>query len=108
MYGVGWRRLPYVALRIDGRYTKFSSSFGRGSYESVSFIRELGDSVRLELMLGQQDFAGALTKQSRSRFLNGQLDWNLGRHYYLSTGWLSYRGAVQNYDQAFVTLGYRF
>jgi hypothetical protein len=107
MYGVGWRRLPYVGLRIDGRYTRFSSSFGSGSYESVSLTREFGG-LRLELMGGQQEFGGVLTRQSRSRFLNGQVDWNLGRHYYLSSGWLSYRGAVQNYDQVFFTLGYRF
>lgn len=108
MYSAGWRRLPYVGLRLDGRYTRFSSSFGSGSYESVSLIREVGGSLRLELMMGQQTFGGALTRQSRSRFLNGQADWNLGRHYYLSSGWLSYRGAVQNYDQLFFTLGYRF
>ena len=108
MYSAGWKRLPYVGLRIDGRYTRFSSSFGSGSYESISLIRELGDSLRLELMGGQQMFGGALTQQSRSRFLNGQVDWNLGPHYFLSAGWLSYRGAAQNYDQMFFTLGYRF
>jgi len=107
-YGAGWSRLPFIGARIDGRYTRFASSFGSGSYESVSLIRELGDSIRLELMAGQQDFAGALTQQSRSRFLNGQADWNIGLHYFLTAGWLSYRGQIQNYDQMFFTLGYRF
>jgi hypothetical protein len=106
MYGASWRRLPWVGLRAEGRYTRFASSFGSGSYESFSLVKELG-SLRLEAMAGQQMFGGSLTRQSRSRFVNGQADWNLGRHYYLSAGWLSYRGG-QNYDQTFFTLGYRF
>ncbi len=108
MYSAGWTRLPWIGARIDGRYTRFNSSFGKGSYESISLIRELRENLRLEFQVGQQDFAGPLTRQSRSRFLNGQIDWSLGLHYFLTGGWLAYRGEIQNYNQMFLTLGYRF
>ncbi|MBI5087042.1 MAG: hypothetical protein HZB13_20900 [Acidobacteria bacterium] len=108
MYNVAWTRLPYISARLDGRYTRFNSSFGAGTYQTVSLTRELGEGLRLEFMVGQQDFKGAMTRQSRSRFINGQADWNLGLHYFLTAGWLSYRGQIQNYDQMFVTAGYRF
>lgn len=108
MYGVGWSRLPWIDTRIDARFTRFSSSFGSGSYESVSLIRNLGESLRLELMGGQQEFAGALTSQGRSRFIDGRADWDISLHYFLTAGWLSYRGSIQNYNQMMITLGYRF
>ncbi|MBL0158637.1 MAG: hypothetical protein IPP47_16255 [Bryobacterales bacterium] len=108
MYSVGWTRLPWIGVRVDGRYTRFNSTFGSGSYESVSLTREMGNDLRLELQVGQQNFAGPLTRQNRSRFVNGQADWSLSEHYFLMGGWLSYRGEVQNYDQIFFTLGYRF
>lgn len=108
MYSAGWTKLPWIGARLDGRYTRFNSTFGSGSYESVSLIREIRENLRLELQVGQQNFGGPLTRQTRSRFVNGQADWSLGRHYYLNGGWLSYRGGVQNYDQIFFTLGYRF
>ena len=108
MYSAAWTKLPWIGVRADARYTKFSSSFGNGSYESVSLTKQIRDSLRLELQVGQQDFAGPLTRQNRSRFVNGQADWSLSEHYFLMGGWLSYRGEVQNYDQIFFTLGYRF
>ncbi len=108
MYSAGWTRLPWIGARIDGHYTRFNSSFGKGSYESISLMRELRENLRLEFQVGQQDFAGPLTRQSRSRFLNGQIDWSIGRHCFVTGGWLSYRGEIQNYNQIFFTLGYRF
>ena len=108
MYSAGWTRLPWIGARLDGRYTKFTSSFGKGSYESFSLIRDIRETLRLELQVGQQEFAGPLTNQTRSRFINGQADWSIGLHYFLTAGYLLYRGGVQNYDQIFLTLGYRF
>ena len=108
MYSAGWTRLPWIGARIDGRYTRFNSSFGKGAYESISLIREFHEDLRLELQIGQQDFGGLLTRHSRSRFINWQADYNIGLHYFVTGGWLFYRGEVQNYDQIFFTLGYRF
>lgn len=108
MYSAAWRRLPWIGARIDGRYTRFSSSFGRGSYESVSLTREVGEGLRLEVMAGQQFFDGGLSRSGRARFVDARMDWDLGLSYFLSAGWLRYRGQIQNYDQMFLTLGYRF
>lgn len=108
MYSAGWTRLPWIGARLDGRYSRFNSDFGKGSYESFSLMREIGEGLRLELQVGQQNFGGLLTSQTRSRFVNGQLDWNIGMHYFLTGGWLAYRGGIQHYDQIYFTLGYRF
>ncbi|MGC8761876.1 MAG: hypothetical protein ACP5VC_18120 [Bryobacteraceae bacterium] len=59
-------------------------------------------------MAGRQTFQGVLPPSGRARFVSGQLDWDLGLHYFLSSGWLRYRGEIQNYEQMFLTLGYRF
>ena len=40
MYGVTFGRLPWLRLRADAHYARFNSSFGRGSYQSVSFSRQ--------------------------------------------------------------------
>lgn len=108
MYSAGWRQLPWIGGRIDARYTRFASPFGRGSYESVSYTREVREGMRVEVMGGQQFYAGAQSRSGRARFVDGRLDWDLGLRYFLTAGWLRYRGEIQNYDQLFVTLGYRF
>jgi hypothetical protein len=66
------------------------------------------ESLRLSLQAGQQNFVSTFTSQTRARFVNGSLDWTLLAHYFLGGGVTVYRGQTQNYDQVFVTLGYRF
>ena len=101
-------RLPYINLRSDVRTSRFSSSFGTGSYNSVSLSRQIGEAFRFEFQGGQQNFRSPLTEQNRARWLNSTLDWFAGEHYILGFGFTAYRGRVQNYDQLFVNLGYRF
>ena len=108
MYSAGWTKLPWAGGRIDARYTRFTSSFGSGSYRSLTYVRDINENLRLEGQGGQQVFAGPLATPTRSWFVNGQADYNLGKHYFLTGGWLMYRGATQNYDQISFTLGYRF
>jgi hypothetical protein len=107
-YGVGWKRLPILDLRFDARYSSYSSSFGSGSYESAGFTRELSDNLRLEFEGGIQNTQSPYTTQTRARFFNSMIDWQIGRHYFAMGGWLSYRGLAQNYDQVSFSLGYRF
>jgi hypothetical protein len=107
-YGVTWRRLPIWDLRLDLRYSTFSSSFGSGSYESVGLTRELFDGLRLQFQGGIQNTQSAYVSQGRARFFNSTVDWQIGRHYFVMGGWLSYRGLSQNYDQISLSLGYRF
>jgi len=107
LYGVTAGRLPWLGVRADVHYTKFASSFGNGSYESVSFSRNFHDTMRWEVLGGRQSFASP-TLNDKSHFVTGNLEAGLGRHYFVQTGYTWNRGPSQNYDQWIVTFGYRF
>ncbi len=64
--------------------------------------------MRFEIMGGQQEFNSSLTGQDRGFFMNSNLDWFLNAHYFLGGGINLFRGKLQNYDQTFFFLGYRF
>src|SRR5579871_3091236 len=104
----GLPELPSLALRTDLRYSKFSSSFGAGSYASVTFSRQFTDKLRLDMQAGEQTLVSPFTSQTRTKFVNNMLDYLIGNHYILGAGWTFYHGGVQNYDQTFVNFGYRF
>ncbi len=108
MLGFIVARLPFFPVRADLRYSHFNGSFGAGKYESITFSRQINDKLRLDFQGGQQSLRSALTSQNRARFGNLNLDYLLGRHYLLGAGWTLYRGNVQDYDQIFINLGYRF
>ncbi len=108
MYGVTWRRIPWVAMRADARYARFDSSFGSGTYSSVDLSREMAENFRVELQAGRQDVRSGLSSQSRAWFGNCQLQYLVGTHYILGGGLILYRGNVEDYNQYFLTLGYRF
>ncbi len=108
MYGITFGQIWRTGLKADARYSKFDSSFGRGTYESVMFSRALGENLRIDFQAGQQDFTSPLTNESRTRWITSNFDWFVGRHYFLGSGLTIYRGRIQNYDQWFLNLGYRF
>ncbi len=107
MYGVTFGRIPFVKLRADAHYAKFDSSFGSGSYESFSLSRQMSDRLRLELLLGQQNFSSTLTTNTRGRFVTGTVETTLGPHYYLQGNFTTNRGDM-SYDQFMFSIGYRF
>jgi len=108
MYGLTLGQIWRTGVRADVRYSKFDSSFGRGDYKSLALSRIIGDAFRLEFQAGQQDFLSPLSQLNRSRFLNSNLEWFLGTHFFVGSGFTLYRGETQNYDQWFFNLGYRF
>jgi len=107
MYGITFGRLPWVHLRSDLHYAKFDSSFGSGSYKAFSLSRQMSDRLRLEVLLGQQNFASTLTTNTNSRFVTGTVETTLGPHYYLQGSFTTNRGDM-SYDQMMFSLGYRF
>lgn len=107
MYGVTFGRIPFVNLRADAHYSKFDSSFGKGSYESFSLSRQMSDRLRLEVLVGQQNFASTLTTSTRGRFITGTVETTLGPHYYLQSNFTTNRGDM-SYDQFMFSIGYRF
>jgi AMIN domain len=107
MYGITFNRTPWLHLRASANYAKFNSSFGSGSYESLSLSRQLSETFRLELLAGQQDFRSAVTATNRSRFLTTTWETTLGPHYYIQGNFTINRGQM-NYEQYMFSMGYRF
>jgi hypothetical protein len=108
MGGLIFASLPYFPVRTDLRYSHFSGTFGAGRYQSITFSRQFNEKLRFDLQVGQQDLRSNLTSQSRARYGNLNLDYLVSRHYLLGAGWTLYRGNVQDYDQIFINVGYRF
>jgi hypothetical protein len=108
MYGVAKSDIFRTGIRVDARYSKFASSFGRGTYRALSVSRSFGEKIRFDLQAGEQNYASALSNQNRARFINSSVDWFLAAHYALGGGYTLYRAATQNYDQMYVNVGYRF
>lgn len=107
MFGLTFGRLPWLKMRADAHYARFNSSFGTGSYESLSLSRQLSDRLRIEVLAGQQRFASMLTNNNRARFLTGTVETTLGPHYYLQSSFTTNRGDM-SYDQFMFSVGYRF
>jgi len=108
MYGVTFGRLPWVHLHADARYSRFSSAFGSGSYKAFSVSKNLGETMQLHVLFGQQNFASSLTSATDSRFITGEVETALGRNFFLQAGGTLNRGNQMNYDQWLFTFGYRF
>ncbi len=108
MAGFTAGNIMHSGVRADFRYSKFDSSFGQGTYRTLLLSREIGEGLRFDLQLGQQNILSAFTSVGRSRFVNGSVDWFLGYHYLVGLGYTAYRGGSQDYNQYFLTLGYRF
>lgn len=108
LYGATLASLGRTGLRLDAHYSKFTSSFGHGKYTSVSLAKNLTESLRIEGQGGWQSFLSPLTTNTKSRFLNGLMDWNLGPRYFLEAGYTWNRGTSLSYQQWMLTLGYRF
>ena len=107
MYGITFGRLPWLKMRADAHYARFNSSFGTGSYEALSLSRQMSDRLRLEVLVGQQNFASMITNNNRARFITSTVETTLGPHYYLQGSFTTNRGQM-SYDQYMFSLGYRF
>jgi len=107
MYGLTFGRLPWLKMKADVHYSRFNSPFGTGSYDSVSLSRQMSERLRLELLVGQQNFASPITADTHSRFLTGTVETILGPHYYLQSNFTTNRGDL-SYDQLMFSVGYRF
>ena len=80
----------------------------RDRYKALSFSKNIGEAMQLQVLAGQQNFASSLTSASQSRFVNGTLEMTLGEHYFVQGGGTISRGTSMSYDQWLLTFGYRF
>ncbi|MEZ5353827.1 MAG: hypothetical protein R2762_14405 [Bryobacteraceae bacterium] len=108
MAGITVRDVGGSGIRVDARRSRFDSSFGTGEYYTVSFVRNLTDRLRVESQIGKQTFQSPLSDQRRAIFFATNADWLFGDHYFIGLGHAMYRGRVQNYDQIYGNVGYRF
>ena len=107
-FGVSFGNLGRTGLSLDLHYSQFNSSFGSGSYESVSVSKNITDKLRLSVLGGNQDFASPLTANTNAKFVNATLDWTIGRRYFVQGlyGW--YSGNALSYNQWSTMFGYRW
>ncbi len=108
LYGLTMSNMWRTGLQADVRYSKFNSAFANGSYQSFTLSRELTGPFRVNLQLGRQVFLSPYSKDNGSRFLNTDVDMNIGSRYFLENLITVQRGAAQSYNQWTATFGYRF
>ncbi len=108
MYGVTWSEIWRTGIRADAHYSKFDSSFARGNYKVLSFSRHLGNRIIWDAQVGSQALNSSFTVNRRAFFANTSFDTNLGSHTFLQSGYTVSRGEQLNYNQWYLSLGYRF
>ena len=108
MYGITFAKLWNTGLHADLHYAKFNSAFARGNYRAISLSRNFGERFQGQVQVGKQSFVSPFTTDNGSKFLNTTLETQIGAHYFFAGGYNLQRGLVQNYDQWYFTLGYRF
>ncbi|HEY1272993.1 MAG TPA: hypothetical protein VGF08_13455, partial [Terriglobales bacterium] len=108
MYGITWDENRYTGIRADFRYSKFDSSFGRGDYKMLSLSRHLGDKMMWDMQIGSQNLDSPFTANNKAFFVSSSFDYNLTSNMYLQSGYTTEHGSQLNYDQWYLSLGYRF
>jgi hypothetical protein len=108
MYGLTWTEIGRTGFRADVHYSRFASPYAQGDYRILSVSRHVGNRVLWDTQLGAQTLLSSWTANSRSLFFDTSFDTNLTRRTYLQSGYTISRGAQLNYDQWYLSLGYRF
>jgi hypothetical protein len=108
IFGLTLARIGGTGLIADVRYSKFDSSFGRGNYKAFSLSRNQGHWWRWTMQGGHQNIVSGFTVNNRSLFLASTVDVNLGSHTFVQANYNFERGNQLNYNQWFLTTGYRF
>jgi AMIN domain len=107
MYGITWNEIWRTGLRADIHYSKFDSSFAQGNYQVLSLSRHIGNRMNWDAQVGRQALDSTFTMNHHSVFVDTSFDTNLGSHTYLQSGYTIERGAQFNYNQWYLSLGYR-
>ncbi len=108
MYGATITHIWKTGIALDGRYSKFDSSFASGTYKSLMLTRDLGERFRINLQGGRYAYNSALASANNSNFVNVMFDTNLGARMFMESAFTTQRGGSLNYNQWITTVGYRF
>jgi hypothetical protein len=106
-FGISVSNIWRTGIFADAHYSKFDSGFGSGSYESFSLSRNLTDTIHVQVYGGHQSFQTTLSKNTKSNFANGVVDWNIGSRYFLEGNFGWYKGTSLSYTQWSTVFGYR-
>lgn len=106
-FGISMGNIWRTGIFADAHYSKFNSAFGSGTYESFSLSKNITDTVRLQAYGGHQNFQTALSSNTKSNFVNGVVDWNVGSRYFLEGNFGWYKGTSLSYTQWSAVFGYR-
>ena len=106
-FGISMGNIWRTGIFADAHYSKFNSAFGSGTYESFSLSKNITDTVRLQAYGGHQNFQTALSTNTKSNFVNGVADWNVGWRYFLEGNFGWYKGTSLSYTQWSAVFGYR-
>ena len=108
MYGLTLGEIGRSGLRLDARYSKFNSSFGKGDYKAILLSRQFAGKLDWNLQGGFQNFSSTLTSTTQSHFINTYLDWTPAQVVFFQAGYTWQRGGTMNYDQYEFIVGKRF
>jgi len=106
--GISHANILNSGIRAEYRYSRFNTSFGEGTYQTAILNRQMRERLTFEVQAGQQEIQSAYAAQRRARFAGGTVDWYIGRNYFVGIGVTIYRGQVQEYNQYFINVSYRF
>ena len=108
MYGFTVDEIGKTGMRADVRYSKFDSSFGRGDYALLTLSRHLGDRMMWDMQFGNQRLVSPFSANTNSHFVDTSFDMNLWGKSFVQSGYTFVRGDQMNYNQWYISLGYRF
>jgi len=108
MYGITWSEIGHTGLRADFHYSRFASPYAQGDYRILTLSRHIGERMMWDTQIGQQNLISSWTANGRSLFFDTSFDTSLTSHTYFQTGYTISHGAQLNYDQWYLSLGYRF
>ena len=109
MYGVTLNRIWKLGMRGDARYTKFSSSFGQGTYDSLTLSRSIRDTLQWQLLAGKQNMVSSFTSNTNYKSIGSTIDWFPGKTpIFFNGGFTRQQGTIMDYNQFYMGFGYRF
>ena len=107
MYGLTWIEIAHTGIRADFHYSKFDSDFANGIYRLLSISRQITHVTFFNVLLGDQNLISPYTTNDRSKFAATSLDFNLGKHSFIQSGYTFVNGNTLNYREWYSTLGFR-
>jgi hypothetical protein len=108
MFGATLNEVGRSGIRADFHYSKFDSNFGFGHYGVLSLSRQVTNRMFWNVQLGKQAIESSHTLDCFSNFVDDSVDFNLGRHSYLQSGFTYVKGDTMDYRQWYMSWGYRF